>query len=55
MDAAMASDPNVTSPQQQQTLIQEKRQLETLGKGAFGRWAELAYNTQPTHLPNLPI
>lgn len=55
MDAAMSSDPSITSQHQQQTLLLEKQELQTLSKNAFSRWAELAYNSQPTHLPSLPI
>ena len=53
MDAAEeseAQDNGVLTQNQQHKLSQERQQLQSFGNGSMGRWASLAFNTQPTLL-----
>ena len=53
MDAgeeAEAIDNGILTHNQQGQLNQERQQLQTFGNGSMGRWASLAFNTQPTYL-----
>jgi predicted SAM-dependent methyltransferase len=43
-------------PQSQQGQLQvERQEMKKFGGGAMGRWANLAFNTQPKTLPFLPM
>lgn len=58
MDSAQESEAfeqGLVPPSQQTKLIQERQQLQSFGGGSMGRWAALAFNTQPRSLPVMPM
>lgn len=58
LDSAMddeATEMGMVPQSQQGQLNVERQEMKKFGGGAMGRWANLAFNTQPKTLPFLPM